>query len=179
MTPLSVLRTAFILAMGIATFTASNGREALSQDTALNAPQTTLSTLTARGRLNCSPAVHLATPREYSQPGTIAGFDRDFCRAIAAAVLKDKSKINFVQLIPQNRFQALQEGAIDVLIRSTTWTLSRDSSLGVHFAGVNFYDGQGFIAHANLGVKTLGEAMKSDEVNVCAIGASSSALVQS
>ncbi|MFC1673677.1 amino acid ABC transporter substrate-binding protein [Pseudomonadota bacterium] len=116
----------------------------------------TLDATRARGSLLCSTAGHLhSDPGDYVKPGRIAGFDRDFCRAIAAATLGDPLAIEFSQLVPQNRFQALQEGAVDVLVRSTTWTLGRDSSLGVHFAAVNFYDGQGFIAPKSLGVKSL------------------------
>lgn len=118
----------------------------------------TLDATLARGRLLCSTAGHLHTdPMNFETPGTIAGFDRDFCRAIAAAVLRDRSAIQFIQLVPKNRFQALQEGAVDVLVRSTTWTLSRDTTLGVHFTAVNFYDGQGFIAPKNLGINRLSE----------------------
>ncbi|MEG3618396.1 amino acid ABC transporter substrate-binding protein [Magnetovibrio sp. PR-2] len=117
----------------------------------------TLSKIQNADLLTCSTAGHVTTPRDYETPGTIAGFDRDYCRAIAAAVLKDSSKIKFVFLIPQNRFEALQEGAIDVLVRSTTWTLSRDAELGVHFAATNFYDGQGFVAPKSLGIKNLKE----------------------
>jgi len=157
------LRTAHVTALALFTLCTLVAHDAISQGVtqsvtrgeADNAVHSTLQTVKKHDQLNCSTAGHLNTPREYSQPGTIAGFDRDFCRAIAAAVLKDKSKINFVQLVPQNRFQALQEGAVDVLVRSTTWTLSRDGSLGVHFAAVNFYDGQGFVARKSLGVKNL------------------------
>jgi len=145
-------RTIAVVLVLISTFSAHN---AMSQDVAARTVESTLSAVKDRGQLNCSTAGHLNTPREYTQSGTIAGFDRDFCRAIAAAVLKDKSKINFIQLVPQNRFQALQEGAVDVLVRSTTWTLSRDGSLGVHFTAVNFYDGQSFVARKSLGVKSL------------------------
>ncbi|HEY9078936.1 amino acid ABC transporter substrate-binding protein [Magnetovibrio sp.] len=143
--------TARRTALALFLFSTFNAFAAVGQEQ----PHSTLDMVRDRGQLNCSTAGHLNTPREYSQPGTIAGFDRDFCRAIAAAVLHDTTKINFVQLVPQNRFQALQEGAVDVLIRSTTWTLSRDGSLGIHFAGVNFYDGQGFVARKSLGVKSL------------------------
>lgn len=129
----------------------------------------TLDAIKARGALNCSTAGHLNTPREYSQPGTIAGFDRDFCRAIAAAVSTDISKINFVHLVPQNRFEALQQGAVDVLIRSTTWTLGRDTSLGVHFTATNFYDGQGFVARKSLGVKSLLELKSKGKKAVACI----------
>jgi len=153
------LRSAHVTALALLTLCTLGAHDAMSQDApqggAQKALQSTLKTIQNRDRLNCSTAGHLNTPREYSQPGAIAGFDRDFCRAIAAAVLKDKAKINFVQLVPQNRFQALQESAVDVLVRSTTWTLSRDGALGVHFAAVNFYDGQGFVARKSLGVKSL------------------------
>ncbi|MBL4615908.1 MAG: amino acid ABC transporter substrate-binding protein [Magnetovibrio sp.] len=115
----------------------------------------TLDAIKARGALNCSTAGHLNTPREYSQPGTIAGFDRDFCRAVATAISTDIANINFVHLVPQNRFEALQQRAVDVLIRSTTWTLGRDTNLGVHFTATNFYDGQGFVARKSLGVRSL------------------------
>ena len=118
----------------------------------------TLEATRARGSLLCSSAGRLHTdPNDYNNSGTIAGFDRDFCRAIAAATLNNETAIQFTQLIPQNRFQALQEGAVDVLIRSTTWTFSRDTSLGIHFAAINFYDGQGFIAPKNLGITKLSD----------------------
>lgn len=122
---------------------------------ATSATASTLSDIQKSGVLNCSTAGHLNTAKDYEKPGTIAGFDRDFCRAIAAAVLQNDAKINFVQLIPHNRFQALQEGAVDVLARSTTWTLSRDANLGLHFAATNFYDGQGFVAPKSLGISNL------------------------
>jgi len=146
-----VLRTAQVTALILFTVFTFSAHDAMSQ----TGRASTLETIKERGHLNCSTAGHLNTPREYSQPGTIAGFDRDFCRAIAVAVLKDTSKIDFIQLVPANRFQALQEGAVDVLVRSTTWTLSRDGSLGVHFAAVNFYDGQSFVARKSLGVNSL------------------------
>lgn len=128
----------------------------------------TVQAIKARGALNCSTAGHLNTPRQYSQPGTIAGFDRDFCRAVAAAVLGDVRKIKFILLVPQNRFEALQKRAVDVLVRSTTWTLSRDADLGVHFTAVNFYDGQGFVARKNLGIKSLLELKpKGKKASAC------------
>jgi len=124
----------------------------------------TLDATLARGSLLCSTAGHLhTTPVNYEKPGSISGFDRDFCRAIAAAVLNDKSAIEFIQLVPKNRFQALQEGAVDILVRSTTWTYSRDTSLGVHFAAVNFYDGQGFIAPKSLGISSLKDLRKQNK----------------
>lgn len=117
----------------------------------------TMDAIKARGHLLCSTAGFLNIAQGDEPPGTIAGFDRDYCRAIAAAVLGDKSLVKLVHLVPNTRFEALQSGAVDVLVRSTTWTLTRDGALGVHFAAVNFYDGQGFIAHKSLGIKKLSE----------------------
>lgn len=157
---LSLFRTgtAVLVLLILAIF---SGRSALAAQT--------FDAVKARGQLNCSTAGHLNSARDYATPGTIAGFDRDFCRAIAAAVLNDASRINFVLLVPLNRFQALQDGAIDVLIRSTTWTLSRDTSLGVHFAAVVFYDGQGFVARKSLGVKSLSEFKRKGEKAVACV----------
>ena len=73
------------------------------------------------------------------------GMDVDFCRAIAAAVLGDSTKVKFTPLTAKERFTALQSGEIDVLSRNTTWTMSRDTSLGLKFAGIMYYDGQGFM----------------------------------
>lgn len=129
----------------------------------------TLDAVRARGKLLCSTAGNIYAGRvDYAKPGNMSGFNRDFCRAIAAATLADGSAVKFIPLVPKNRFQALQEGAIDVLIRSTTWTLIRDSSLGVHFAAVNFYDGQGFLAAKSLGIKSLSELRKKGKkATVC------------
>lgn len=96
--------------------------------------------------------------------GRWEGLDVDFCRAVAAAVLSDPKAVEFVPLSGQQRFAALQAGEIDVLSRTTTWTLTRDASLGVLFAGVNFYDGQGFMVPADLGVS---EATELDGAEVC------------
>ncbi len=130
--------------------------------------KSTFDAIKARGFLSCSTAGRLNTPRDYNQPGTIAGFDRDFCRAIAAATLKDAAKIKYVHLVPSTRFDALQQGAVDVLIRSTTWTLTRDMTLGVHFAAITFYDGQGFVAHKSLGIKRLSDLISQNKnATVC------------
>lgn len=117
----------------------------------------TVDAIKARGHVLCSTAGFLNIAQGDEPSGTIAGFDRDFCRAIAAAVLGDKDLVKLVHLVPSTRFGALQSGAVDVLVRSTTWTLSRDGAMGLHFAAVNFYDGQGFIAHKSLGIKKLSE----------------------
>src|SRR4030095_4602515 len=82
--------------------------------------------------------------------GKWTGLDVDFCRAVAAAVLSDASKVKFVPLNSQQRFTSLQSGGIDVLSRHSTWTRTRDASLGVVFAGINYYDGQGFMVPKKL-----------------------------
>jgi general L-amino acid transport system substrate-binding protein len=81
------------------------------------------------------------------------GIDVDVCRAVAAAVLGDATKVKFTPLTAKERFIALQSGEIDVLSRNTTWTATRDTALGMNFAGINYYDGQGFMVRKSLGVK--------------------------
>jgi general L-amino acid transport system substrate-binding protein len=96
--------------------------------------------------------------------GNWAGFDTDFCRAVAAVVLGDAKKVSFKPLTAKERFTALQSGEVDLLSRTTTWTLSRDSSMGLVFAGTMFYDGQGFMVKKSLGVKS---AKELNDSSVC------------
>jgi general L-amino acid transport system substrate-binding protein len=96
--------------------------------------------------------------------GRWTGLDVDFCRAVAAAVLGDASKVKFVPLNSQQRFSALQAGEIDVLSRNSTWTLTRDASLGVVFTGINYFDGQGFMVPKKLNVT---DAKKFNNATVC------------
>ena len=91
------------------------------------------------------------------EDGQWSGFDADFGRAIAAAVLGDPSKVEFVPLNAAERFTALQTGEIDVLIRNTTWTLSRDAELSTDFAPPTFYDGQGFMVPKSLNIESITE----------------------
>jgi general L-amino acid transport system substrate-binding protein len=90
--------------------------------------------------------------------------DVDYCRALAAAILNDASKVKFVPLSAKDRFTALQAKEVDVLIRNTTWTMSRDTTLGMVFTGVNFYDGQGFMVRKKLGVAS---ALELNGASVC------------
>jgi general L-amino acid transport system substrate-binding protein len=92
------------------------------------------------------------------------GMDVDFCRAVAAAIFNDPSKVKFTPLSAKERFTALQSGEIDVLSRNTTWTMSRDTSLGLKFGGIMYYDGQGFMVRKSLGVDS---ALKLDGATVC------------
>jgi general L-amino acid transport system substrate-binding protein len=109
----------------------------------------TLDDVKARGELICG-----------SNQSGLMGFgiaDVDFCRAVAAAVLGDSKKVKFVPLSAKERFTALQSNTIDVLSRNSTWTMSRDTTLGLTFAGVTYYDGQGFLVTSKLGVKSASE----------------------
>ena len=92
------------------------------------------------------------------------GFDVDFCRALAAAIFNDPTKVKFTPLSAKERFTALQSGEVDILSRNTTWTMSRDTSLGLKFAGVTYYDGQGFMVKKSLGVDS---ALKLNGASVC------------
>src|SRR5262245_41571954 len=110
-----------------------------------------------RGTLSCGVHVGLAGFGQPDDKGKWTGLDVDYFRAIAAAVLGDDQKVKYVPTTAKERFTALQSGEIDVLVRSTTWTISRDSSLGLSFAGVNYYDGQGFMVKKSLGIKSAKE----------------------
>jgi general L-amino acid transport system substrate-binding protein len=84
--------------------------------------------------------------------GEMRGSEADFCRAVAAAALGDASKVKFVTLTSTNRFTALQSGEIELLVRTATWSLGRETSLGLLFAGITFYDGTSFMVHSSSGV---------------------------
>ena len=105
----------------------------------------TLDQVRQRGTLNCGVSQGLYGFSERNAAGEWTGFDVDFCRAVAAAILDDAKKVTFVPLSATERFDALKAGKIDVLSRNSTWTLEREAGLGLLFAGVNFYDGQAFM----------------------------------
>ncbi len=109
----------------------------------------------ARGRLICGVNGQLPGFSYLDPNGSYSGFDADFCRALAAAVFGDSTKVEFRPTTTQERFTVLQTGEVDVLIRNTTWSLVRDTELGLNFAGVTFYDGQGIMVPANSGITTL------------------------
>ncbi len=112
----------------------------------------TLDAVKERGAVRCGVNSGLAGFSIADSQGRWTGLDVDVCRAIAAAVVEDAEKVEWVPLSAQQRFTALQSGEVDVLSRNTTWTLTRDASLGLHFTVITFYDGQGFMVPANLGV---------------------------
>ena len=124
----------------------------------------TLKAVKDRGQLVCGANGSLAGFGIPDPQGNWTGFDVDFCRAIAAAIFNDPTKVKFVPLTAANRFTALQSGEVDVLARNTTWTMSRDTSLGVDFAAVTYYDGQGFMVRKVLKVSS---ALELNDASVC------------
>jgi general L-amino acid transport system substrate-binding protein len=115
---------------------------------------TTLDSIKQRGALRCGVNTGLIGFSAPDAQGKWHGLDVDFCRAVAAAVLGDPNKVQFVPTNTQNRFTVLQSGEVDILSRNTTWTASRDSTLGAVFAGTIFYDGQGFMVKKSANVRS-------------------------
>src|SRR5246500_883844 len=105
----------------------------------------TLKTVKDRGMVACGVSQGLPGFSAPDDKGNWTGIDVDVCRAVAAAIFNDPTKVKYVALSAKDRFTALQSGEIDVLSRNTTWTLSRDTTLGANFTGVTYYDGQGFM----------------------------------
>lgn len=131
----------------------------------------TLDAIEARGKVICGVNGNRAGFSSLDSKGQWAGMDVDTCKAIAAAVLGDKNKVQFLKTTTQTRFTALQTGEIDVLTRNVTWTLSRDAKLGVDFVAPTFYDGQGFMVSKKLGVKSVKEL---DGATICVLPGSTS-----
>jgi len=124
----------------------------------------TLDAVKKKGFIQCGVSDGLPGFSFADDKGNFTGIDVDVCRAIAAAVFGDATKVKFTPLTAKERFTALQSGEIDVLSRNTTWTSSRDSAQGFNFAGVTYYDGQGFLVNKKLGVKS---AKELDGATVC------------
>jgi general L-amino acid transport system substrate-binding protein len=124
----------------------------------------TLDTVKQRGMLNCGANGQLPGFGLPDAQGNWTGLDVDLCRAIAAAIFNDATKVKFVPLTAQVRFTALQTGDVDVLVRNTTWTLLRDTQLGLNATGVNYYDGQGFLIRKAL---KLNSALELNDAAVC------------
>ena len=132
--------------------------------TPLALAQTTLETVKNRGKLVCGVNTGLAGFATVGPDGKWRGFDVDYCRALAAAIFNDADKVEFRPLTAQVRFTALQSKEVDVLSRNTTWTLSRDTSLGLNFSVTLFYDGQGIMVPAKLQAKS---AKNLDGATIC------------
>jgi general L-amino acid transport system substrate-binding protein len=116
--------------------------------------QSTLEAVQKKGYVQCGVNTGLAGFSQPDSKGEWKGIDVDLCRGVAAAVFGDATKVRYTPLTAQQRFTALQSGEVDILARNTTWTVTRDTSLGLNFVGVNYYDGQGFMVHAKLKVKS-------------------------
>jgi general L-amino acid transport system substrate-binding protein len=123
-----------------------------------------LDTIKQRGVLNCGANGQLPGFGLPDAQGNWTGLDVDLCRAISAAIFNDASKVKFLPLTAKDRFTALQTGDVDVLIRNTTWTLLRDTQLGLNATGVNYYDGQGFIVRKGLKVNS---ALELNDATIC------------
>jgi general L-amino acid transport system substrate-binding protein len=117
----------------------------------------TLDTVKQKGFVQCGSNPGLAGFGVPDEKGVWKGLDVDVCRAISAAIFNDATKVKFVPLSSKDRFTAVQSGEVDLLVRNSTWTLSRDTSLGLNFTGVNYYDGQGFMVRKKLGVSSAKE----------------------
>jgi general L-amino acid transport system substrate-binding protein len=128
---------------------------------AASATAATLDDVKAKGHIQCGVSQGLIGFSQPDDANRWTGLDVDFCRAVAAAIFNDPEAVRFTPLTAKDRFTALQSGEVDVLSRNTTWTMGRDTALGLKFAGVTYYDGQGFMVRKDLGVanaKELGGA---------------------
>lgn len=124
----------------------------------------TLDDVKSKGFIQCGVSQGLIGFSNPDDKNNWTGLDVDFCRAVAGAVFGDGQKVKFTPLSAKERFTALQSGEIDILSRNTTWTMGRDTSLGLVFAGVTYYDGQGFMVKKSLGIDG---ALKLDGASVC------------
>jgi general L-amino acid transport system substrate-binding protein len=124
----------------------------------------TLNNVKQKGFLQCGANTGLAGFGQPDAQGNWTGLDVDYCRAIAAAIFNDPTKVKFVPLSAKDRFTAVQSGEVDVLVRNTTWTISRDTSLGLNFGAINYYDGQGFLVRKSL---KIASALELNGASVC------------
>jgi general L-amino acid transport system substrate-binding protein len=128
------------------------------------ASASTLDDVKARGELICGSNTGLTGFGAPDATGQYVGFDADLCKAVAAAVLGDASKVKYVPTTGETRFTALASGEVDMLVRNSTWTFSRDNDLKLDFVAVNYYDGQGFMVRKDLGVSS---AKELDGATIC------------
>ncbi|MCA0246514.1 MAG: amino acid ABC transporter substrate-binding protein, partial [Proteobacteria bacterium] len=133
-----------------------------------------LDAVKARGTLICGVAVGgIAGFMVVDSQGKWTGMNVDICRAVSAAIFGDSEKVKYVPLSGQQRFTALQSGEVDLLSNNSTWTLTRDSALGLDFVGITYYDGQGFMVNKKLGVKS---AKELNGASICVLSGSTSEL---
>ncbi|MDQ8029256.1 MAG: amino acid ABC transporter substrate-binding protein [Brevundimonas sp.] len=169
---------ALVATMALAACDRGAREDDTTEDAAVTAPteapefsSATLQAVKRRGRLNCGVHEGLVGFAYTDNRGQWRGFDADFCRALAAAVLGDANAVRFVPLTTSQRFDALRSGRVDVLWRETSWTLSREAEEGVRFAGINYYDGQGFLVRRSL---NLSSAAELNGARICVQRASTS-----
>lgn len=124
----------------------------------------TVDAVAKKGFVQCGVNSGLAGFSQPDSKGEWRGIDVDLCRAVAAAMFGNAHKVRFTPLTAQQRFTALQSGEVDLLSRNTTWTLTRDTSLGLNFVGINFYDGQGFMVPKKRNIKN---AKQLDGAAIC------------
>ncbi len=154
-----LFNSALALAAGLLLW-AGAGQPATAQGTG----SAMLDAVKSRGQLLCGIAGGVPGFSLSDSQGVMRGLDADTCRAVTAATLGDVNKVKFVATTTQNRFTALQSGEVDMLSRSTTWTLGREGNLGLMFAWVNYYDGTGFLVKKSAGVKS---AKEMDGATIC------------
>lgn len=168
MTPMFRRLGAVAVTLALATAACSDDDSDGDSATATTAPtasaSSTFDRVTAAGTVKCGTRDALPGFSVLNASGEHVGFDADFCRVIAAAVLGDSTKVTFVDLATESRFTALQSGEIDVLVRNTTWTASRDGKEGATFLQPNFYDGQGMMVAASSSIRSLANM---DNTTVC------------
>jgi general L-amino acid transport system substrate-binding protein len=134
---------------------------------------TTLEDVKGRGVINCGVNADLPGFSVADESGNWSGFDVDYCRAVAAAIFGEAHAVKFVPLDAAGRFDALKNGEVDVLARNTTWTMARDTSLGLTFAGISYFDGQGFMVRKSLGIAS---ALELSGATVCVQGGTTTEL---
>jgi general L-amino acid transport system substrate-binding protein len=138
----------------------------LGMATKAHAQAPTLDAIKKRGFLQCGVNTGLTGFSAPDDKGNWSGFDVDYCKALAVAIFADVKRVKYVPTIARERFDTLRSGAIDVLIRNTTWTGERDTASGLTFTGVTYYDGQGLMVKASSGVKS---ARELDDASICVV----------
>src|SRR6056300_1402495 len=156
---------AVVVGAGAGFMIAKGEKEIVEVEKVVEAASTsTLDAVKAKGFVQCGVSQGLPGFSNADDSGEWTGIDVDLCRAVAAAVFGDADKVKFSALSAKQRFTALSSGEIDILSRNTTWTMTRDTQLGLNFAGVNYYDGQGMMVPTSLGVNS---ATELDGANIC------------
>lgn len=133
----------------------------------------TLDDIEAKGFVRCGVNKGLEGFSFQDAKGNWSGIDVDLCRGIAAAIFGDAGKVKYTPLSAKKRFNALLSGEIDVLVRNTTWTMGRDTKMGLNFAGINYYDGQGFMVRKKMDIKS---ALELSSISVCSTSGTTSEL---